>query len=166
MSAIRYEHYKDSRVEWLGNVPSHWRVDRLKASIDTCRNGIWGEEALGDENDIPCVRVADFDRRRLRVELSDPTVRNVTEKERVGRVLRKGDLLLEKSGGGENQPVGCVVLYDDARPAVCSNFVARMVSAIGQDSSYWRYVHSAAYAIRLTVGSINQASGIQNLGQD
>ena len=165
MSTKRYELYKVSGVEWLGNVPSHWRVDRLKASIHTCRNGIWGEEALGDENDIPCVRVADFDRRRLRVELSEPTIRNVTEKERIGRVLRQGDLLLEKSGGGENQPVGCVVLYDDARPAVCSNFVARMVSATGQDSSYWRYVHAAAYAIRLTVGSINQTSGIQNLDQ-
>jgi type I restriction enzyme S subunit len=166
MSTKRYGQYKDSEVEWLGKVPSHWRVDRLKASIQTCRNGIWGEEALGDENDIPCVRVADFDRRRLRVELSEPTVRNVTEKERVGRVLRKGDLLLEKSGGGENQPVGCVVLYDDARPAVCSNFVARMVAATGQDSSYWRYVHAAAYAVRLTVGSINQTSGLQNLDQD
>ena len=165
MSTTRYEQYKDSGVEWLGNVPSHWRVDRLKASIQTCRNGIWGEEALGDESDIPCVRVADFDRRRLRVELSEPTIRNVTEKERVGRVLRKGDLLLEKSGGGENQPVGCVVLFDDARPAVCSNFVARMVAANGQNSSYWRYVHAAAYAIRLTVGSINQTSGIQNLDQ-
>ena len=165
MSTTRYEQYKDSGVEWLGHVPSHWRVDRLKASIQTCRNGIWGEEALGDENDIPCVRVADFDRRRLRVELSEPTIRNVTEKERIGRVLRKGDLLLEKSGGGENQPVGCVVLYDDASPAVCSNFVARMVPATGQDSSYWRYVHAAAYAIRLTVGSINQTSGLQNLDQ-
>lgn len=166
MSTMRYEHYKDSEVEWLGKVPSHWRVDRLKASIQTCRNGIWGEEALGDENDIPCVRVADFDRRRLRVELSEPTIRNVTEKERAGRVLRKGDLLLEKSGGGENQPVGCVVLYDDPRSAVCSNFVARMVAATGQNSSYWRYVHAAAYAIRLTIGSINQTSGIQNLDQD
>lgn len=166
MSTLRYEQYKDSKVEWLGQVPSHWRVDRLKASIQTCRNGIWGEEALGDENDIPCVRVSDFDRRRLRVELSEPTVRNVTENERVSRVLCKGDLLLEKSGGGEKQPVGCVVLYDDARPAVCSNFVARIVAATGQDSSYWRYVHAAAYAVRLTVGSINQTSGLQNLDQD
>ena len=165
MSGTRYEQYKESGVEWLGRVPSHWRVDRLKASVDACRNGIWGEEAQDDGNDIPCVRVADFDRRKLRVELVEPTIRNVTEKERIGRVLRRGDLLLEKSGGGENQPVGCVVLYDDPRPAVCSNFVARMVSAPGQDSSYWRYVHAAAYAIRLTVGSINQTSGIQNLDQ-
>jgi type I restriction enzyme S subunit len=165
MSFPRYSAYKSSGIEWLGDVPQHWRIDRLKASIVSCRNGIWGDEAQGDENDIPCVRVADFDRQKLRVELDTPTIRSVTGKEQSGRLLSKGDLLLEKSGGGENQPVGCVVLYDDARPAVCSNFVARVVVANDQDSSYWRYVHAAAYAIRLTVGSINQTSGIQNLDQ-
>ncbi|MDZ4203086.1 MAG: restriction endonuclease subunit S [Gallionella sp.] len=166
MSLPRYPKYKDSGVEWLGEVPWHWHLDRLKRSIVSCKNGIWGDEAQEDENDMPCVRVADFNRQRLTVVLNEPTIRNVTKKERVGRVLSKGDLLLEKSGGGENQPVGCVVLYDDARPAVCSNFVARMQIAAGMDSSYWRYVHAAAYAIRLTTGSINQTSGIQNLDQD
>lgn len=166
MSFPQYPAYKESGVGWLGEVPDHWHVDRLKASIVSSRNGIWGDESKGDENDIPCVRVADFDRQKLRVELFEPTIRNVTAKERDGRTLNKGDLLLEKSGGGENQPVGCVVLYDDKRPAVCSNFVARVQLAPGMVSSFWRYVHAAAYAVRLTTGSINQTSGIQNLDQD
>ena len=166
MSFPRYTEYKDSGVAWLGEVPGHWGVDRLKTSILSSKNGIWGEEPTGDEDDTPCVRVADFDRQKLRVELTDPTIRNVTSREREGRTLKKGDLLLEKSGGGENQPVGCVVLYDDERPAVCSNFVARLQLKPGMVSSYWRYVHAAAYAVRLTTGSINQTSGIQNLDQD
>jgi len=74
--------------------------------------------------------------------------------------------LIEKSGGGENQPVGCVVLYNREDKAVCSNFVAKIELAPNMDPSYWRYVHSAAYGIRLTIGSINQTSGIQNLDQD
>ena len=166
MSFARYPAYKDSGVEWLGEVPEHWEVDRLKASITSARNGIWGNEAQGDDDDIPCVRVADFDRVALHVHLNEPTIRNVTAREREGRLLRRGNLLLEKSGGGENQPVGCVVLYDFDQPAVCSNFVARVQLAAKMDSSYWRYVHAAAYAVRLTVGSINQTSGIQNLDQD
>lgn len=166
MSFPKYPAYKDSGVEWLGEVPEHWEVDRIKASIVSSKNGIWGDESKGDENDIPCVRVADFDRQKLRVELTEPTIRNVTSREREGRTLNKGDLLLEKSGGGENQPVGCVVLYDDERPAVCSNFVARVQLKPGMGSSFWRYVHAAAYAVRLTTGSINQTSGIQNLDQD
>lgn len=165
MSFPRYPEYKDSGVKWLGEVPAHWAIDRIKRSIKICRNGIWGDEAQGDALDIPCVRVADFDRTSLTVRLVEPTIRNITEKEREGRVLQRGNLLLEKSGGGELQPVGCVVLYDHERPAVCSNFVARMEVAEGMSPSYWRYLHAAAYAVRLNVGSINQTSGIQNLDQ-
>jgi type I restriction enzyme S subunit len=166
MTFPRYPDYKDSGVEWLGEVPAHWNINRLKHSVTSCKNGIWGDEAKQDESDIACVRVADFDRQKLRVKLNEPTIRNVTEKERVGRLLEHGDLLLEKSGGGELQPVGCVVIYDDLQPAVCSNFIARMKIATGMNSSFWRYVHAAAYAVRLTTGSINQTSGIQNLDQD
>lgn len=165
MSFSRYPEYKDSGVEWLGQVPSHWVIDRIKRSIKSCRNGIWGDEATGDDLDIPCVRVADFDRTSLIARLDEPTIRNVTLKEREGRLLQKGNLLLEKSGGGELQPVGCVVLYDAVHPAVCSNFVAKMELMEGMSPSFWRYLHAAAYSVRLNVGSINQTSGIQNLDQ-
>ena len=70
---------------------------------------------------------------------------------------------LRNPAGGELQPVGCVVLYDDDRPAVCSNFVARMRVAPGMNPSFWRYFHAAAYAIRLNTRSIKQTTGIQNL---
>ena len=163
MSFLRYPKYRDSGVEWLGEVPGHWMIDRLKRSTVSAKNGVWGDEAKQDANDIPCVRVADFDRQRLRFELDDPTIRNVFDSDRIGRVLKQGDLLLEKSGGGEGQPVGCVVLYDDQLPAVCSNFVARVQTEPGMDSSFWRYVHAAAYAVRLNTRSIKQTSGIQNL---
>ena len=35
----------------------------------------------------------------------------------------------------------------------------------GQNSGYWKYAHAAAYALRITVRSIKQTSGIQNLDQ-
>lgn len=156
---------KDSGIAWLGEVPAHWAVSRFKASIASAKNGVWGGDAMGDANDIPCVRVADFDRRELTAGKDVPTLRNVTESERQGRLLKNGDLLLEKSGGGESQPVGQVVLYVGEAPAVCSNFVARVELMPGMDSRYWRFVHAAAYASRINVRSIKQTSGIQNLDQ-
>lgn len=163
MSFPRYPTYRSSGVEWLGDLPSHWQVDRFKRSVKSSRNGIWGEEPRDDANDVPCVRVADFDRTRLVADLSSPTIRNVTPSERADRTLSQGDLLLEKSGGGDLQPVGCVVLYDQSAPAVCSNFVARVSLQAGMCPSYWRYAHAAAYAVRLNERSIKQTSGIQNL---
>lgn len=165
MSYPRYAKYKDSGVPWLGEVPAHWAVDRFKRSTVSCKNGIWGDEPQGDDSDIVCVRVADFDREKRRVQLTEPTIRNVSNDERKGRLLRPGDLLLEKSGGGENQPVGCVVLFEYPAPAVCSNFVARVVLSPGMNSSFWRYQHAVAYAAGVNTRSIKQTSGIQNLDQ-
>ncbi|HBJ34369.1 MAG TPA: restriction endonuclease subunit S [Planctomycetaceae bacterium] len=165
MSFPRHDELKESGVEWLGKVPAHWAIERFKRSTRSCRNGIWGGEATGDITDIKCVRVADFDRDRLVVADSVPTVRSVTASEQKDRILSRGNLLLEKSGGGENQPVGFVVLFDSDEPAVCSNFVAKIELADRMSPSYWRYCHAAAYAIRLNCRSIKQTSGIQNLDQ-
>jgi len=109
------------------------------------------------------VRVADFDRVRLRVVLENPTLRSIEPHISQERRLRPGDLLLEKSGGGDRQPVGAVVLYDCAEPAVCSNFIARMVVAKGCDPRYLTYLHAALYAARVNTRSIKQSTGIQNL---
>jgi type I restriction enzyme, S subunit len=90
-------------------------------------------------------------------------MRAITPHERYRRVLMSGDLLLEKSGGGDKQPVGVVTLYDHDTPSVCSNFIARMPVSAGFDSGYLNYLHSHLYAIRLNVRSIKQTTGIQNL---
>lgn len=165
MNFPRYTHHKKTGISWLRELPSHWNVDRLKWSVVNCMNGVWGDDPQGDENDVPCVRVADFDRTKLVVKPDTPTLRNVQPTQREGRVLRPGDLLIEKSGGGELRPVGCVVLYHNPEPAVCSNFVARMEVANGMVPSYWRYVHAAVYSTGLSLSSIKQNTGIQNLDQ-
>jgi type I restriction enzyme, S subunit len=161
-SVRKYDAYKPSGIGWLGEVPAHWSVDRLKWSVDGCFNGVWGDEPDG-VNDLMVVRVADFDRSGRRVSLENPTYRSVPKSARNERVLMAGDLLIEKSGGGENQPVGTVVKFDHDIPAVCSNFVARVPVKKGFDSSFLCYLHSALYNIGVNVLSIKQNTGIQNL---
>jgi type I restriction enzyme S subunit len=145
------------------HAPAHWRAVRLKQTVAACQNGTWGEEPDGGDDDVICVRVADFDRLRLRADLCNPTWRRVPQSYRRGRMLVRGDLLLEKSGGGDGQPVGAVVLYEDDAPAVCSNFIARMTVAPGFDARYLCYLHAALYCLRVNCRSINQSTGIQNL---
>lgn len=147
---------------WAEGAPAHWRIDRLKATVTTCQNGLWGDEPDG-LHDITCVRVADFDRTRRRVRLENHTLRAVPTSKRTGRVLRCGDLLIEKSGGGELQPVGTVVLYAHDKEAICSNFVARMPVAGGFHPEFITYLHQALYGLRVPERSIKQTTGIQNL---
>ncbi|EPZ16448.1 hypothetical protein M622_12905 [Thauera terpenica 58Eu] len=37
MSFPRYPEYKDSGVEWLGEVPSHWEISRIKQLFEICK---------------------------------------------------------------------------------------------------------------------------------
>jgi type I restriction enzyme S subunit len=38
MSFPRYPKYKDSGVEWLGQVPAHWELAPLKPKLDAILN--------------------------------------------------------------------------------------------------------------------------------
>jgi type I restriction enzyme S subunit len=144
--------------------PSETR--RLKYAVEGCFNGVWGDDANGVD-DLVVARVADFNRERGCVEFGDnPTVRAIPQSARNRRVLSKGDLLIEKSGGGEQMPVGNVVLFNDERSAVCSNFVARMPVAEDCDSRYVSYVFRTLYSEGRNVTHIKQTSGIQNLDSE
>ena len=157
-----YPSYKPSGVKWLGEIPAHWEVKRLKDTVMSYQNGVWGEDPDGS-NDIVCVRVADFDRVSLRVKSDRPTLRSVHPRVVQERGLYPGDLLLEVSGGGDRQPVGTVVIYDHQLPAVCSNFISQLRPTEDFDSFFLTYVHSALYSARINVRSIKQSIGIQNL---
>ena len=154
---------KPSGVEWLGEIPEGWLTHRLRRTTSRETNGFWGDEPVGDETDIICIRVADFDRPRRRVKDGEKTLRSVPANKRATRLLRQGDLLLEKSGGGEQTPVGCVVLYEGDGSAITSNFVAKLSPLSNYDGKFLCYLHQALYDVRITMLSVKQTTGIQNL---
>ena len=162
MSFPSYPAYKDSSVEWLGEVPQNWSVHSLKRTVDGCVNGLWGDEPDG-ENDIAVIRVADFERSFSTVGLDKLTYRSITPKERQSRLIKSGDLLIEKSGGGEKTLVGCVVLFTHGVDAITSNFVARMRPLPEFDSQFLSYAFGNLYHGRVNYPSVKQVTGIQNL---
>jgi type I restriction enzyme S subunit len=161
-----YPAYKDSGVEWLGQVPAHWEVFRIKSLISSSQNGFWGDEPKGDENDIPCARVADFDRSNLTVGDDLPTIRNVPAFQRESRQVCRGDLLFEKSGGGEQTLVGAVVHYTGEKPVICSNFVAVIKCKPSVSARWLCYANAYLYSVGVNIRSIKQATGIQNIDSE
>ncbi|AVC42908.1 restriction endonuclease subunit S [Achromobacter ruhlandii] len=157
-----YPEYKPTGCDWFPDIPAHWKIDRAKWSVISCQNGVWGADPDGDD-DLVCIRVADFDRQSLRISTEKLTMRSIAEKDRRNRLLKSGDLLLEKSGGGEQQLVGAVVEFDEPFPAVNSNFIARMVARDDMNSRFLVYLHSHLYSGRVNFRSIKQTTGIQNL---
>lgn len=154
---------KDSGIEWIGKIPQHWDYCRIKFFVTDHSDGIWGNEEQGNSDDISCLRIADFLYEYLSINSANPTIRNIFQSQLAGKLLKMGDLLIEKSGGGETTPVGRVVIYNSELKAVCSNFIpfARLNSKIC--SKYLCYYFCFLYANRINLLFFNQTTGLQNL---
>lgn len=157
-----YPKYKPSGADWLGDIPDGWEAKRLRYFFDYHAGGVWGDEEKGDQNDLICLRVADFDFDHFALSDNDLTTRNIPENQH-SRILEKGDILLEKSGGGEKQTVGRAVRFDSNDCAVCSNFIEKLTPLKVHNSKYISYLMGALYFGTINVRSIKQTTGIQNL---
>ncbi|MGM0497325.1 MAG: restriction endonuclease subunit S [Bacteroidota bacterium] len=159
-----YLQYKNSGIEWIGEIPEHWEIIRIKNIIESTTNGVWGKEPQGDENDVICIRVADFDRDFSSLS-GNNTIRNVSKNDLETRTLAQGDLLIEKSGGGDLLPVGRVGIYERNNvTAVCSNFMARIRPNKNKVDPKWLYyLFRTTYSKKVNLGAIKQTTGIQNL---
>ena len=158
-----YEKYKDSGIDWVGNVPASWKRSRIKFLLSHSSAGVWGEDEKGNKDDIVCFRAADFDYSHGCLKLDNNTVRNIQPKQLEGRVLHKRDLLIEKSGGGDATPVGRIVRFNYDGIATCSNFMHFISVNKNNDDNYLFYYFYAMYANVVNVLYFNQTTGIQNL---
>jgi len=138
------------------------QAQRLKWVFESCKNGAWGAEPDG-EGDIVCIRAADFDGRLGRLNAGERTLRSIDPDTYEKLALRAGDIILEKSGGGEKQLVGRAVLFKGEEPSITSNFLARCRPAHGMEPAFINYLLLAIYNARGTFPHLKQSTGIQNL---
>jgi type I restriction enzyme, S subunit len=139
-----------------------WADLRLKDLFASVRNGVWGDDP-DDTTDVFCARGTDFDRERSRITSAKMPRRDVASTVLREHQLRNGDLVLEKSGGSADQPVGSVALFDLPIRAVCSNFNARLRVYGFADPRFTCYLMNSLYWSGFTKQFVKQTTGIQNL---
>ena len=163
---MKYEHYSESEYDWMPSLPSHWDVQRLKYVLNMHYGGCWGNDAAGDSNDRLCIRVADFDYDNIMVRSTAKTRRNYTDQQIERGQLKKGDLILEKSGGGEKTPVGRVVRFSnyDNQSVMFANFSECLrPDSQSINSDYLAFYLKAFYATSNMKRFYKQTTGIQNV---
>lgn len=93
----RYEKYKPSGVEWLGEVPEHWEVKPLKFLTTKIVDGSHFTPTYIDTG-VPFLRVTDIQNNNINME----NIKYIPQEEHLELVKRcnpeKGDLLLSKNG--------------------------------------------------------------------
>jgi len=102
----------------------------LSEIIDFAIGGDWGKDTSfnsGEYTEVGVIRGKEFTNWD-QLKVSNPAIRRIKQSSLEKRKLQSGDLVIEISGGGPTQPVGRVVIIDDAVintsniPLVCSNF--------------------------------------------
>jgi len=154
---------RDSGVEWIGEVPEGWEITPLKKCFEKTFSGIWGTDAGVGEETVTCYRIADFNYAEGIVSTNKLTKRSYKCEELEDKLVRKGDLLLEKSGGGDLNPVGRAVLVNHDDKATCSNFIQALRCNAECDERFVCYMLQTSYSRGVNGLYYNQTIGIQNL---
>ncbi|WBA80063.1 restriction endonuclease subunit S [Endozoicomonas sp. GU-1] len=113
---------KDSGVEWLGKVPGHWEVKRVRY-LGACQNGInIGAEAFG--SGYPFVSYGDAYNNRVLPEVPSGLVQSTLE-DRQRYSLQYGDVLFTRTSETIDEIGFASVCLKDIRDACFAGFLIR-----------------------------------------
>lgn len=146
-----------------GSMSREWIEAPLSTLLEHTIGGVWGEAPGGAEIDVGVVRSTNF-RSDGRLETRNAAERSVKTSQLTSRQLQRGDILLEKSGGGPKQPVGRVVyVADDFPGVVCGNFIQLLRPNRDVDPRWLFYLLWGAHSEGTTLLFQTQTTGIRNL---
>ena len=132
-----------------------------------CISGEWGL----DDNDgtgIPVLRTTNFTNDGI-VNFSNVVTRQINKKNLSDKYLKQGDIIIEKSGGSDNQPVGRVIYFDGQKNTYLFNNFTGLLRVADQTTWLPKYVFYALFANYQNGGTKsfeNKTTGLHNLKTD
>jgi type I restriction enzyme S subunit len=123
----RYNEYKSSDVEWIGEIPKHWNIGSMKYVLSKNDGGVWGEDTEDFEDGVFVIRSTEITVDG-KWDLSDPMKRKLSEKELEKCRLVCGDIVITKSSGSPDHIGKSVIVDEYVESLTCcySNFVQRI----------------------------------------
>ena len=138
--------------------------------IDITSKALAGEWGNDDETGtgIPVLRTTNFTNEGV-VNYESVVTRSITKKNIEDKFLRPGDIIIEKSGGSDKQPVGRVIFYEGPENTFLFNNFTGVLRV--KDTSKWfpRYVFYSLYSNYRKGGTRayeNKTTGLHNLKTD
>lgn len=144
-------------------LPRNWVWKRL-GELGSTINGLW-KGAKKPFINVAVIRAANFTR-DCELKLENLVNIDVETAKYEKRKLLPGDIIIERSGGGENQPVGRAVLFDhtEGEFSFC-NFtsVLRIENKAAVFPRYLQQVLTALYSTGYTAKIQSNTTGLRNL---
>ena len=130
-------------------------------------SGEWGNDD-NTGNGIPVLRTTNFTNEGI-VNYNNVVTRIIEKKKIEEKYLRKGDIVIEKSGGSDKQPVGRVVYFDGPENTYLFNNFTGLLRVKDQAKWYPRYVFYSLFSNYHRGGTRafqNKTTGLHNLKID
>ena len=152
---------KDSGIEWLGEIPEHWDVKKLKWVVKERLKYGANESAELDDKKLPrYIRITDFDEDgRLRAE----TFRSLPFEKAEEYLLKEGDILFARSGA----TVGKTFQFKNYEGVAC--FAGYLIKATVNEKvilSDYLYLYTKSNRYKNWKNRIFIQATIQNIGAD
>ena len=92
----QYEKYKDSGIPWIGKIPAHWEIRKLKYVLESELKYGAGEPGIEENKDAPrYIRITDIGEDG---QLKDDTFKSLPYEKAKDYLLKEGDVLFAASG--------------------------------------------------------------------
>ena len=145
------------------------KIIQYKKLIDICEiiTGEWGTEITeNSQNIVSVIRTTNFlNNGKIDIQNKELIKREIDKKKLEQKQLKRGDIIIEKSGGSPNQPVGRVVFFDlnSNEVFLCNNFTSILRVKEDINSKYIFYFFRNNYKKNKVVKYQNKTTGIINL---
>lgn len=148
---------KDSGVEWIGMIPKHWEISKLKYLIDAPLK--YGANEASDLIDYSCpryIRITDID---TNGKLKEETYRSLPMNKAEPYLLKKGDLLFARSGA----TVGKAFLFEEDYAACYAGYLIKAHMDLQKVLPKFVYLYTQTFAYQRWKESIFIQATIQNI---
>lgn len=127
-------------------------------------SGEWGDELKEGEKGTKVIRTTNFTNLGI-LNLADVVERKIDVEKHKNKLLKRGDIIIEKSGGSPNQPVGRVVIFEegDNERYFCNNFTSVLRPKKNIYGKYALYMMKDLYNKKTVLKFQNKTTGIINL---
>ena len=142
-------------------------MTRLIEITGKALSGEWGKDD-DSGNGIPVLRTTNFTNIG-EVDYENVVTRNIIKKNLDEKYLRKGDIIIEKSGGSDKQPVGRVIFFDGEERTYLFNNFTGLLRVKDQANWYPRYIFYSLFSNYRKGGTRafeNKTTGLHNLKTD
>ena len=147
----------------IGTVCGDFDTVQLKSVLVKNDAGDWGSEP--DDRAIGVIRSTNFNNDG-KLDLSNIAYRTLSEKKFKEKKLFANDILIERSGGSETQPVGRVGFVTDEmadKDYAFANFIQRISLNDEINPKFVYFCLQQMYEMGVTAGMQSQTTGIRNL---